>query len=82
MLAGVLQTPALLQTDAVVTLPATQVAGVQTAVLSGKVQLLPLLPSQRPLQIPVPLHVARGASGLPLMALHVPTKPASLHDSH
>jgi hypothetical protein len=42
---GVLQAPTLLQTDAVVTLPVVQVAAVQMAVLSGKVQVLPLVPS-------------------------------------
>lgn len=82
LLAGVLQAPMLLHTDAVVTLPVVQVAAVQMAVLSGKVQVLPLLPLHCPLQVPVPPQAARGASGLPLMALHLPTEPTSLHDSH
>jgi hypothetical protein len=82
LLVGVLQIPTLLHTDAAVTLPVMQVAAVQMVVLSGKVQVLPLLPSHCPVQIPVPLQTARGASGLPLMVLHLPTEPASLHDSH
>ena len=79
---GVLQSPMLLQTDAVVILPLVQVAAEQTVVLSGKVQVLPSEPSHWPLQVPVPPQGVRGLSGLPLMALHLPTEPASLHDSH
>jgi hypothetical protein len=41
----VLQEPAPLQTEAVATLPLVQVAAVQTAELSGKEQVLPLVPS-------------------------------------
>ena len=41
----VLHAPMLLHTDAAVTLPAAQLAAVQMAVLSGNVQVLPLVPS-------------------------------------
>ena len=78
----VLQAPMPLHTDAVVTTPLAQLAGVQTLVLSGKVQVLALVPSHWPWQTPVPPQTARGARGLPWMALHLPTDPASLHDSH
>ena len=40
-----LHEPELLQTDAVVTVPLAHVAAVQIVVLSGKVQVLPLVPS-------------------------------------
>jgi hypothetical protein len=80
--AGMLQSPMLLQTDAVEILPLVQVAAAQTVVLSGKVQVLPSVPSHWPLQGPVPPQAARGLSGLPLMALHLPTEPVSLQDSH
>lgn len=82
LLAGVLQAPTLLQTDAVITLPFVQLAAAQTVVLSGKVQVLPLLPSHWPAQIPVPPQAARGPRGLPVMAPHLPREPGSLHDWH
>jgi hypothetical protein len=79
---GMLQAPAPLHTDAVVTLPPTHVAAAQTVALSGMVQLLPLVPSHWPLHIPVPSQGSRGLRGAPVMALHVPTEFALLHDSH
>jgi hypothetical protein len=78
----VLQSPLPLQTDAVVILPLVQIAAAQTVVLSGKVQVLPSEPSHWAWQAPVPPQGVRGLSGLPLMALHLPTEPASSHDSH
>jgi hypothetical protein len=42
---AVLHAPTPSQVEAVVTFPAAQVAGAQTAELSGKVQVLPLVPS-------------------------------------
>jgi hypothetical protein len=78
----VVQAPEPLQTDAVVALPLVQVAAVQTAVLSGKVQDLPFAPSHCPLQIPVPPQAVWVASGAPFTAVHLPTAPTSLQDSH
>lgn len=74
--------PAPLQVAAVLILPAAQVAAVQTTVLSGKVQVFPFEPSHWLLQPPVPPQASRGPMGLPLMAVHLPNDPASLHDSH
>jgi hypothetical protein len=82
MAVGVLQAPALLQTDAVVTLPVVQLAAVQIVVLSGNVQDLLLVPSHRAWQAPVPPQAARAPVGLPLRALHFPIEPDSLQDSH
>lgn len=79
---GMLHAPAPLHSDAVVTLPPTQVAAAHTVALSGKVQLLPLVPSHWALHIPVPPQGSRGLRGAPVMALHVPTEFGLLHDSH
>jgi hypothetical protein len=79
---GMLHAPAPLHNDAVVTLPPTQVAAAHTVALSGKVQLLPFVPSHWPLHIPVPPQGSRGLRGAPVMALHVPTEFGLLHDSH
>lgn len=79
---GVLQEPAPLHSDAVVTFPAVHVAGAHTVALSGKVQLLPLVPSHAALHMPVPSQGSRGPTGVPVTALQVPTAFASLHDSH
>lgn len=76
------QFPAPLQTDDVVTLPAEQLAGVQTVEPSGNAQALPFVPSHWALHLPVPPHAARGLIGSPLTALHLPTEPLSLHDWH
>jgi hypothetical protein len=76
------QLPELLQTDAVVTLPAAQLAAVQTVEPSGYVQAAPLVPSHWALHFPVPPQAARGLTGSPWMALHVPTDPVALHDWH
>lgn len=82
LVADAVQAPAPLQVAAVVTLPAAQVAAVQTTVLSGKVHVFPFEPSHWLLQAPVPPQASREPMGLPLMAMQVPTEPASLHDSH
>jgi len=76
----VVQFPEPLQTDWDVAFPAKQLAGVQTVELSGKTHALPLVPSHWALHLPVPPHAARGLTGSPLMGLHLPTEPASLHD--
>ena len=79
---AVVQAPEPLQTEAVVAVPLVQAAGVQTAELSGKVQALPFAPSHCPLQVPVPPQAVRVASGAPFTAVHFPTAPVSLQDSH
>jgi hypothetical protein len=78
----VLHAPSPLQTEAVVTLPLTQVAAVQIVALSGNVQVFPLVPSHCPAHGPVPPQASRGPTGVPWTALHVPRDPVSLHDSH
>lgn len=65
-----------------VAFPSAQLAGVQIEALSGKAQALPLVPSQLPLQTPVPPQAVRVASGAPVMTLHLPSEPVSLQDSH
>ena len=79
---AVLQAPAPLQVEAVITLPATQVAAVQTVFSSGKVQVLALVPSHVPAHFPVPSQAARGAVGAPLTGLQTPIESGWLHDSH
>lgn len=78
----VVQLPEPLHTDAVVTLPAEQVAAVQTVALSGKAQAIASVPLHWALHLPVPPQAARGLTGSPLMVLHLPTEPVSLHDWH
>jgi hypothetical protein len=82
LVAAVVQAPEPLQTEAVVALPAVQVAAVHTVESFGKTQALPLVPSHWPLQTPSPAQAVLVASGLPFTALHLPTEPASLQDSH
>lgn len=82
LVVAVVQAPEPLQTEAVVALPAVQVAAAQTTVLSGEVHALPFTPSHCPLQAPVPPQAVRVASGAPLTAEHLPTDPVSLQDSH
>jgi len=82
LVVGVVQAPEPLHTDAVVAFPSVQLAGVQIEALSGNAQALPFRPSQYPLQTPVPPQAVRVASGAPVTALHLPTEPVSLHDSH
>jgi len=79
---GVLHDPAPLQVDAVVTLPLTQVAAVQTVLSSGNVQVFALTPSHMPAQVPVPPQASRGPTGTPLTALQMPSESGCLHDSH
>jgi hypothetical protein len=76
------QFPEPLQTDAVVTLPLAQLAAVQTVASSGYAHATPFVPSHWALHFPVPPHAARGLTGSPLTALHLPTDPLSLHDWH
>jgi len=78
----VVQLPEPLQTDAVVTLPPEQVAGVHWVEPSGEVQAVALVPSHWALHFPVPPQAARGLMGSPFMVLHFPTEPDSLHDWH
>ena len=68
LVATTVQAPEPLQTEAVVALPSVQVAAVQTLELSGKV--------------PVPPQAVRVASGAPFTAMHLPTEPVCLQDSH
>jgi hypothetical protein len=82
LVVAVVQAPEPLQTEAVVALPAAQVAAVQIVVPSGEVQALPLVPSHWPLQVPVPPQAVRVASGAPFTAVHLPAAPVSLQDSH
>jgi hypothetical protein len=82
LVVAVVQAPEPLQTEAVVALPPVHVAAVQTTVLSGEVQALPFEPSHSPLQVPVPPQAVRVASGAPFTAVHLPTEPVSLQDSH
>jgi hypothetical protein len=82
LLVAVVQVPDPLQTDAVVISPFVQMAGLQTAALSGKVQAWVSLPSHSPLQGAVPAQSTRGATGVPVTGVHVPSEPPSLHDSH
>jgi hypothetical protein len=74
------QFPEPLQIDWDVSLPAEQLAGVQTVKLSGKTHALVFVPSHWAVHFPEPPHAARGLTGGPLMALHFPTEPDSLHD--
>jgi len=76
----VVQLPEPLQTDAVVTLPAAQLAAVHSVALSGYLQVVALVPSHCALHFPVPPHAARGLIGSPFTTLHLPTDPDSLHD--
>ena len=76
------QVPEPLQTDAVVTLPPVQLAGVQTVVLSGDLHVMALVPSHWALHLPVPPQAARGLIGSPVTTLHLPTEPDCLHDWH
>lgn len=76
------QLPEPLHTDAVVTLPAVQLAAVHTVDPSGYVQAAPLVPSHWALHFPVPPQAARGLTGSPWTALHVPSEPRALQDWH
>jgi hypothetical protein len=76
------QLPELLQTDAVVTLPAEHFAAVHSVVLPGKAHAVAVVPSHWALHLPVPPQAARGLIGSPLTVLHLPTEPVSLHDWH
>jgi hypothetical protein len=40
------------------------------------------VPSHVPAHVPVPAHVARGAMGVPVTRVHVPSWPVTLHASH
>lgn len=82
LVVAAVQLPEALQTDAVVTLPAVQLAAVQIVELSGYAHAAPLVPSHWALHFPVPPQAARGLTGSPWMALHVPTEPAALQDWH
>ena len=80
LVAAVVHAPEPLHTEAVVALPAAQLAAVQMALPSGNAHAIRLTPSHCPLQTPVPPQAARGLIGSPLIVLHVPTEPLSLQD--
>jgi hypothetical protein len=82
LVAATVQAPEPLQTDAVVALPAAQLAAVQMVVPSGKAHAIRLTPSHCPLHVPVPPQAVRLAGGAPFTAVHFPTDAASLQDSH
>jgi hypothetical protein len=48
----------------------------------GLVQVMRFVPLQVPAQVPVPPHAVRGATGAPVTAEHVPTRPVSPQASH
>ena len=76
------QFPEPLQTDAVVTLPAVHIAAWHSVEASGYAQAVAFVPSHWALHFPVPPQAARGLTGSPWMALHVPTEPRALQDWH
>lgn len=82
LLVAVVHAPEPLHTEAVVALPAAQVAGAQTTEPSGKAQPILLTPSHCPLHAPAPPQAVRVAGGAPFTGEHVPTEPATLQDSH
>lgn len=78
----VVQLPAPLQTDAVVTFPIEHLASAQTVTLPGKVHAVALVPLHWALHFPVPPQAGRGLIGSPATVLHLPIEPVSLHDWH
>lgn len=82
LVAAIVHAPEPLHTEAVVALPPVQVAAVQMAVPSGNAHAILLTPSHCPLQVPVPPHAVRVASGAPFNGVHFPSELASLQDSH
>jgi hypothetical protein len=48
----------------------------------GSVQAWVSMPLQAPLQVPLPMHAARGAAGTPVTAVQVPLVAARLQASH
>jgi len=82
LVAAVVHAPEPLHTDAVVALPAAQLAAVQMALPSGNEHAIRLTPSHCPLQTPVPPQAVWGVSGAPFTAVHLPMDAASLQDSH
>ena len=82
LVVAIVHAPDPLHTDAVVALPPVQEAAVQMAVPSGNAHAIRLTPSHCPLQVPVPPHAVRVASGAPFNGVHFPRELASLHDSH
>jgi hypothetical protein len=82
LVVAAVQLPEPLHTEAVVALPAAQLAAVQTVEAVGKAQAVASMPSHWALHLPVPPQAARGLTGSPLTALHLPSEPASLHDWH
>lgn len=82
LVAAVVQAPDPLHAEAVVALPAAQVAAAQITEPSGKAHAVPLIPSHCPLQAPVPPQAVRVGRVAPLTGVHFPVEPASLQDSH
>jgi hypothetical protein len=77
------QAPRPSQKAAEVATPAAQEAAEQLVIVLGKVHSVRLVPSQRPPQVvPKLVQVVRGATGAPVVALQMPTRPALRHDSH
>ncbi len=76
------QEPAPLQTDSVVIMPSLQAAAAHTVPALGKVHASVSAPSHCPWQGAVPGQASRGATGVPVTAVQLPTVLASLHDSH
>ena len=82
LVVAIVHAPDPLHTEALVALPPVQLAAVQTVLLSGNAHAIRLVPSHCPLQVPVPPHAVRVASGAPFKAVHFPSELASLQDSH
>jgi hypothetical protein len=74
------QAPAPLHTDAVVARPLAQLAAVHWTALPGKLQAVPLLPSQRPWQGAAPAQEALLPRGAPKTLTQVPGPEGWLHD--
>jgi hypothetical protein len=77
--------PLPLQVPAVVSTPPVHDAVLQEVVAFGYAHAVPLKPSQRAPQVvpePVPLHIGRPPTGVPITLLHVPTEPLTLHAWH
>jgi hypothetical protein len=66
-----------------VAVPALHIEAPQDMLASGNVQLVRLVPSQRPPQsVPAPEHFWRAPRGSPVTAEHVPFLLSSPHASH
>jgi hypothetical protein len=63
-----------------VSAPPEHAAAAHTLVVPGGApHAVPLEPSQRAWQVPVPMHAVRVPCGVPITVVHVPTLPVTSH---